>query len=358
MMLLIFYAVLALGVSFLCSLLEAALLSIPRSHVALLAERGAPGGARLAEMKSHIDKPLAAILTLNTIAHTVGAAGVGAEAAILWGDWSIGLVSGVMTLLILVLSEIIPKTLGAAHAKRLAAFTAVTTWGMMILTLPVVAALEWMHRIIGFRRSDAPVSRAELIATMRLGHEAGALNEREFSIVRNLVALRKVLLRDVLTPRTVVYALPADKTIGDLVDERGIFQFARIPIYLNTIDHPIGYVTRSDIHRLHVSGRLDAKLSDIVKSIRLLPDDMTVADALETMLVHREHIAIVKSDGVTTSGIITLEDVIETMIGVEIVDETDPVVDLQKLAHRLEKEMQRRRDEDAELAMDVERPDA
>lgn len=345
MMLLILYAVLALGVSFLCSLLEASLLSIPRSHVALLADRGAPGGARLAEMKTHIDKPLAAILTLNTIAHTVGAAGVGAEAAILFGDWSIGLVSGVMTLLILVLSEIIPKTLGAAHAKRLAAFTAVTTWGMMILTLPVVAALEWIHRVIGFRRADAPVSRAELLATMRLGHEAGALDSREYQIVRNLIALRKVQLRDVLTPRSVMYALPADRTISDLNEERGIYQFARIPIYDGTLDHPIGYITRSDIHRLQQSGRLDTRLSSHIKPIRMLPETDSVAEAMETMLVHHEHIAIVRNENGETAGLITLEDAIETMIGEEIVDETDPVVDLQELARRLERDMQARRRE-------------
>ncbi|HPF37632.1 MAG TPA: CNNM domain-containing protein [Phycisphaerae bacterium] len=353
MLLLFLYAILALGVSFLCSLLEAALLSIPRSHVALLAESGSRTGARLSDMKANIDKPLAAILTLNTIAHTVGAAGVGAEAAIIFGDWSIGVVSAVMTLLILVLSEIIPKTLGAAHAKRLAGFTATTTRGMMILTLPVVIALEWIHHLIGFRRADAPVSRAELLATMRLGHEAGALDAREFQIVRNLIALKKVRLRDVHTPRSVIYALPADRTIADLSEERGVFQFARIPIYEGAIDHPIGYVTRSDIHRCQQNGGADMRLASLVKPIRLLNEEVSVADALESMLAHREHIAIVRDAHGGTTGLITLEDVIETMIGEEIVDETDPVVDLQALAGRLEREMRNRRRDSA----DEDRPD-
>lgn len=350
MVLLILYALLALGVSFLCSLLEAALLSVPRSHVALLAERGGRTGTQLAQMKANIDRPLAAILTLNTIAHTIGAAGVGAEAAIIWGHASIGWVSAAMTLLILVLSEIIPKTLGAAHSKTLASFTAATTRVMMILTMPVVWSLEWIHRVVGFKRSDASVSRAELLVTMRLGHEAGALNTREFQILQNLVALRKVQLHDVLTPRSVMYALPADKTIGDLTDERGIFQFARIPVFEGTIDHPIGYITRSDIHRLQQDNRLEAKLTAFLKPIRMFQENQSVAEALETMLVHREHIAVVRDENSRTVGLITLEDVIETMIGVEIVDETDPVVDLQQLARRLEHEMRNRRGESDNLS--------
>lgn len=347
MVLLLFYALLALGISFLCSLLEASLLSIPRSHVALLAENGTRAGTRLAEMKSNIDKPLAAILTLNTIAHTIGAAGVGAEAAIIWGHASIGWVSAAMTLLILVLSEIIPKTLGAAHSKRLAPFTATTTRIMMILTAPIVWGLERIHRLIGFKRGDNTVSRAELLAAIRLGHEAGALNAREYQIVQNLVALRQVKLRDVLTPRSVIYALPADKRIGKLGDERGIYQFARIPVYENTLDQPIGYITRSDIHWLQQSNRLDAKLSAHVKPIRMFAEDASVADALEAMLVDREHIAIVRDNAGKTVGLMTLEDAIETMIGVEIVDETDPVVDLQELARRMERGMRARRNEAA-----------
>lgn len=348
MVLLILYALLALGISFLCSLLESSLLSIPRSHVALLAGEGNRAGKRLSEMKTNVDKPLAAILTLNTIAHTIGAAGVGAEAAIIWGQASIGWVSAAMTLLILVLSEIIPKTLGAAHSKRLAPFTATTTRIMMILTMPIVWSLEWIHRLVGFRRGDNSVSRAELLATMRLGHEAGALNSREYQVVQNLVALRQVKLRDVLTPRSVMFALPAGKPIGELSDERGVYQFARIPVYESTLDQIIGYTTRSDIQWIQQHDRPETTLAEHIKPIRKFAEDDNVADALETMLVHREHIAIVRDNDGNTVGLITLEDAIETMIGVEIVDETDPVVDLQALARRLEMGMRDRRSETAE----------
>ena len=187
--LLIGYALLALGVSFLCSMLEACLLSVPRSHVETMVQSGSRWAGRLREMKLHVDRPLSAILTLNTVAHTVGAAGVGAEAAAVFGSASVGIASAIMTVLILLLSEIIPKTLGAAHAKRLARFTTVTTRGMMVVTYPIIVALERVNRLIGFKGHKAGMSRAELSATVRLGKQAGALDEREYQTVRNLMRL-------------------------------------------------------------------------------------------------------------------------------------------------------------------------
>lgn len=341
---LILYALLALGVSFLCSLLEAALLSVPRSYVALLVEGGSSVGKRLQHMKANIDKPLSAILTLNTIAHTIGAAGVGAESAAIFGSNAVGWASAIMTLLILVLSEIIPKTLGAVHAKRLAGFTAVATKIMMWITAPIVVALEWANRLIGFKRHDAPVSRAELLATLRLGREAGTLDSREYQIVSNLMALGKVSVRDIATPRSVIFALSADKTVDEAFEESGVFQFARIPIYEGSIDHPIGYATRHDIYRAQQSGKSQSRLSEFIKPIYRVSADASVSACLENMLTARDHIAIVQDDAGATVGLLSLEDAIETLLGVEIVDETDPVVDLQALALRLEQGMLARRE--------------
>lgn len=342
MTLLLLYAALAIGVSFLCSLLEASLLSVPASHVEALRERKSKTGALLDEMKQSIDRPLAAILTLNTIAHTVGAAGVGAQAAVVFGSAAVGIASAVMTLLILIVSEIIPKTLGVVYAKPLAPMTAWTARGMIILCYPLIIALEWVNRMLGYKRSRDVVSRAELVSMIRLGREGGALDRREFSIVSNMLALSKVTLRSILTPRIVMLALPETLKVGDVIKERSPLPFSRIPVYRDSIDDIIGYVGRFDIHNAYSEGRTEIPLKELVKPLHVMPEQATVADALELMLREALHIILIVNEYGAVEGIVTLEDALESLLGEEIIDETDPAVDMQEVARKRRKRTRRR----------------
>jgi len=343
MILLTLYAILAIGVSFLCSLLEAGLLSLPRSHVESLVERGAPVGRSLKQLKDEIDRPLAAILTLNTIAHTVGAAGVGAQAAVVFGSAWVGVASAVMTLAILIFSEIIPKTLGAVHAKKLAPLTNILTRTMIVLTWPLLIALEWMNRLIGYERQTQRISRMEVLATIRLGGKTGSLDERELLIVNNVLALEKVKLTDIMTPRTVVFALPADMTAQQAIDDHQPIRFARIPVYDpadESLARVVGYISRFDLHEAVTAGRADDTLGQLARAMAVLPEHATVAKAMHAMLDKHEHIAMIVDEYGGTEGIVTLEDLMETLLGQEIIDETDPAADMQHLARRRAKREQ------------------
>lgn len=335
MTLLFIYASLAIGVSFLCSMLEASLLSLSPSFVKAMAEGGSRVGRRLQAMKSNIDRPLAAILTLNTVAHTVGAAGVGAQAAIVWGSAAVGIASAVMTLLILILSEIIPKTIGAVLAKRLASFTAITTQLMIFLCFPLIILLEWMHRLMKLRRQAAEMSRAELVATLGLGHESGALEAHESRIMTNLIALQHLTVADIFTPRTVVFTLQADRTAQDVLNAHKMLHFARIPVVESDFDTVIGYATRYDLHKAYTTGRGNITVRELIKPLEAVPEQASVSDALQHMLRKRMHIALVVDEYGGAEGIVTLEDALESLLGVEIVDESDPVTDMQQLAKRI-----------------------
>lgn len=335
MTLLIFYACLAIGVSFLCSLLEASLLSLPRSQVESLIAQGSTAGRRMKTLKDNIDRPLAAILTLNTIAHTVGAAGVGAQAAIVFGDTAVGIASGVMTLAILVLSEIIPKTLGAVHAVRLVGVTAYTIHAMIVLCIWIIIPLEWINRLIGYQRARDQISRLEVLATVRLGREGGAVGDREHRVVTNLLALSTVRISDILTPRTVLIALPASQSIAEAAEADPPLRFSRIPIFRDSLEQVVGYVTRYDILKAAADGRGGEPLASLKRRITILPELASAADALAQLLDRNEHIAMVVDEHGGLEGIVTLEDVLETLLGQEIVDETDPAADMQRLARRL-----------------------
>lgn len=332
MALLIVYGLLAVGVSFLCSLLEASLLSLPRSHIEMLVEQGSSTGSMLQRMKSSIDRPLTAILTLNTIANTAGAVGVGAQAAAVFGQGAVGVTCGFLTLLILVVSEVIPKTLGAVYTRPLAAVTARLTWSLIILCSPVIVSLRWVERLVGRRRDMHMMSRTELMAAIRLGQKAGSLGLREFRVISNLLALKNIRIVSVLTPRTVLFALQEDLTVEQVISQHQPIQFARIPIYGESLDDVIGYVARFDIRKTFSSGAKNARLKDIAKSILVLPETSSVENALEMMLKDQQHIAVIVDEHGGTEGIATLEDVLETLLGQEIVDETDLVADMQKLA--------------------------
>jgi CBS domain containing-hemolysin-like protein len=335
MTLLLLYLLLSIGFSFLCSILEAALLSVPRSHVAVMTDRGSKAGELLRAMKDDIDRPLAAILTLNTFAHTLGAAGVGAQATAIWGEAWIGVVGVVVTVLILIFSEIIPKTLGAVHAKGLASFTAWTTHVLIIVLSPIVAVCNWISRLVSGSNQPAPmISRDEVHIFASLAHEEGAIDHNEARIMRNLVALRDTSAEDVMTPRTVVFALRADQTVGEVTANEPP-RFARAPVIGESLDDVRGVVHRHDLFMAGSQERAGDTLARIARPVHHVPESANLADLLHQFIERREHLFMVVDEYGGTAGIVTLEDVLETLLGVEIVDETDGVKDMQKLARQL-----------------------
>ncbi|MBN1919508.1 MAG: DUF21 domain-containing protein [Verrucomicrobia bacterium] len=342
MILLMMYLLLALVISFLCSLMEAVLLSVPRSHVAVMVEQNNASGKRLQRMKEDIDQPLAAILTLNTFAHTLGAAGVGAEAAIIWSDAWVGVVSVVVTLLILVFSEIIPKTLGAVHAKRLAPFAAGTIQGMIIILRPVVAACNWISLLLSGRKQAVPrLSRDEIRSLAHMALAEGAIDHTEASLLRNLIAFREVTVEDIMTPRTVVFALRADQTVGEIT-RGGPPRFSRIPIVGTSLDDPKGVVHRLDLFRAHCEGKTEATLGELARPLHAVPELATLPAILKEFVHRREHLFLAVDEYGGGVGIVTLEDVIETLLGMEIVDEADVVEDMRQLAKQVSAKRRKR----------------
>ena len=325
---------LALGVSFLCSMLEASILSMTPSYTNLLVRRGSRAGRLLQRMKANIDRPLSAILTLNTVAHTVGAAGVGAQVAAIFGRQWLGVASAVLTALILFLSEIIPKTLGAVWHKRLAAFTAYTIQGMILLLWPIVGLCMWLGQWVGGTQRAQRMTREELASLAHLGREDGALRRDEYRVMRNLIELRNVRLKDVMTPRHVVTMHPVERTVGELMRDAEPPRFARMPVYRDNPDHLIGFVPRYEILRCYHAGENDQTLEALAQPLLALPEHASVADALRQLVAQQQQIAQVVDEYGGTAGIVTFEDTIESLLGVEIVDETDPAPDMRELAKR------------------------
>lgn len=329
-LLLLLYLTLAIGVSFLCSLVEAGILSVRKPQVLVLVNEGRRSGRLLQAMQQNIERPLAAILTLNTFAHTFGAAGVGAETQKLFGDW-VALISILVTLSILVFSEIIPKTLGAVYANPLAGFTAYTVQGMIWTAWPLVVVLEALSKRLRGAH-PAVITREEIAVVADLGMQTGALHERESGVIRNLLQLASIRVEDVMTPRPVVFVLGKDTTVGEFLEKHESVPFSRILIQGESIDEIVGVVLQRDLHQAGREGRQSARLEIYAKPIHAVPMTASVAAALEQFISRQEHIFLAVDEYGGTAGIITLEDVIETLLGVEIVDETDSVEDMRKLA--------------------------
>ena len=330
--LLIFYITLALGVSFLCSILEAVVLSTPQTYVNILQNEG----KRTAGMWAHLKdddtvRPLTAILTLNTIAHTMGAAGVGSQVQQIWGVEVLTAASAILTLAVLFLSEIIPKTLGAAYWKRLSTPSAyLLTWMTKSLFF-LIGPIQLIKTILPASKNSM-VTRDDVAAMADLGEIEGALEEAEETIIHNLLGLRDVMITDEMTPRTVVSAFDMNQTIKQVLDENTILRFSRIPVYEENIDHVRGLVIRSEILMAASRDEWDLRLKDIMKPILKLEQGGTIEQALDVFLSNRQQFALVKDEFGGTSGILTMEDVMETLLGKEIVDELDEVEDMRKLA--------------------------
>lgn len=334
MSLLIFYLILAIGVSFLCSILEAVLLSVSRSYIAILERKGQKAGELLQQYKEDIDRPLAAILSLNTIAHTVGAAGVGAQAQIVFGDAYVAITSAILTLLILVLSEIIPKTIGATYWRSLAPASAQILRILTFLVYPLVVMAQTITRWLSNKEEIPSFSREEFGAMADVGVEEGVFEEEESRIFKNLIRFRSLRVKDIMTPRTVVMGFDQELTVGEVSDNVEQLHFSRLPVYGEARDEIAGYVLKNDLLLMMARDELSKKLKELKRDILIVPEMTPLQDFFERLMKKQEHIAVVVDEYGGFAGVVSMEDLVETLLGMEIIDEVDTIEDMQKMARK------------------------
>jgi CBS domain containing-hemolysin-like protein len=333
--LLITYVLMALVFSFLCSVAEAVLLSITPSYIAELQGRKPKRAALLKKLKQdNVDKSLAAILTLNTIAHTVGAIGSGSKATVIFGSAWFGLFSALMTLMILFLSEIIPKTIGALHWRSLAGLTAQFVQILIWVLYPLIWVSEFLTRLVSRGKTTHIFSREEFIAMADIGEQSGKIDQHESRIIQNLFRFGSLTSTDIMTPRTVISCLPQSMTVSEALGIWPPVTFSRIPLYQTDVDHITGFVLRDDLLNSKALDRGGAALETLKRNIKSVSGDMSLSALLEFFLSKRLHIAIVIDEYGGTKGVVTMEDVVETLLGMEIVDEMDQTEDMQALARR------------------------
>lgn len=335
MILLTIYVLVALGFSFLCSVAEAVLLSVTSAHVALLEQDGKPSGGLLKKLKDDLSKPLAAILTLNTIAHTIGAAGAGAQAVAVFGNAYVGLASAVLTLLILVFSEIIPKTLGAIYWRQLAPVTAYVLKYLIIILYPFVKLSDFLTRGMSQGSTLSGFSREEFSAMADLSSSEGQIEEQESRILKNLLLLRETQVTAAMTPRTVIFSLSESVTVEEFFHKHDQVPFSRIPIYKGDKENIVGFVFRADLLLAQARGNSDKRLENYQQHLTAIAPSMSLSKAFNECLRLRVHMLLVVDEYGGIKGIVTLEDILETLLGLEIVDEKDSAIDMQKEARRL-----------------------
>jgi len=328
------YLAVALGFSFLCSIAEAVLLSVTTAYISLLEHEGKPAAGLLRTLKDDINSPLAAILSLNTIAHTVGAAGVGAQAAYVFGSQYLGIISAILTLLILIFSEIIPKTLGSVYWRHLAPATAYALKYLIIALYPLVWLSSKLTARIAVHPTLRGFSREEFSAMAHLGEREGQLSEQEAHILQNLFKLRDIHVKDAMTPSTVIFSLPETNTVELFFHKYDDKRFSRIPVYDGQADHITGFVLRSDLLTAQARDNRSSPLSNYKREILAIPAKVSLLTAFELFLEKRAHIMYVVNEYGEVRGLLSLEDILETLTGSEIVDEGDAIADMQKFAKK------------------------
>ncbi|GGW56728.1 CBS domain containing-hemolysin-like protein [Winogradskyella epiphytica] len=351
--LLIFYAFISIFFSFICSIIEAVLLSITPTFINLKKKEGKSYALDLEELKQDVDRPLIAILTLNTIAHTVGAILVGVQAKVAYAeiygstertilgiqfteDLMVGLVSTVMTILILVASEIIPKTIGATYWKQLSNFTSKT---LKVLIFPlqytgILWLLQLTTKLIGGKGHGSVLSREGFVAMTEIAHEEGVFEESESKVIKNLLNFKEVQAKDIMTPRTVVKTEDENTTVENFFNANSNIRFSRIPLYTENSDNITGMVLKDEVFKEMALGNGSKKLADIKRDIIIVNRNLSIPILFEKLVEDRKHMALVVDEYGSVSGLVTMEDVIETLLGLEIMDESDNVSDLQLLARK------------------------
>jgi CBS domain containing-hemolysin-like protein len=331
MEMLLLFLFMALIVSFFSSLFESMLLTIPPSFLETVNKRSGYGKI-IRRLKLNVEKPLAAILTLNTVANTIGAAGVGAQAVKLWGDASLGIVSAVLTILILIISEIIPKSLGAYYWKSLVPFATYAIQGYIYITLPFVYLSDLITKLLVRGDKKHIVSRDEIIAMTEIAEAHNSINSQECTVIKNVLSFSDTSTETVMTPRSVLFAAPENITIEEFLNYNNVNAFTRTPVFDKSIDMITGYVHKNDIlNKLKDNLRNDL-LSTCKRKIITVGEEMSIRFLFEKMVVQKEQIALIIDEFGGTAGIVTMEDIIETLLGIEILDEHDIDTDMQLLA--------------------------
>ncbi len=348
MTLLIIYVLVAVLFSFLCSVAEAVLLSVTSSYVAALEHDGRPAGARLRQLKADISSPLAVILSVNTIAHTVGAAGAGAQAARVFGSTYLGVFSGLLTLVILVFSEIIPKALGAHYWRRLAPITAF----ILVFLVRVLRPFVWLSNGLtaGFTSGKRlkGFSRKEFAVMADLGASEGELMPKEALVLKNLFQLQELKASDVMTPRSVIFSLPEIMPVADFGEQKRIERFSRIPLYSEP-DNFTGFVLAKDVLFAQRKKQGDQPLQSLRRELLAVPQQASLLAVFETFVERNAHIVQVVDEYGSVHGLLSMEDIMESLLGLEITDESDKAADLQKVARRLSFFRLRRKGQNVDL---------
>jgi CBS domain containing-hemolysin-like protein len=336
MTLLIIYVLVALLTSFLCSILEASLLTLSPSAIQTGKNRQYRWAFTLEKLKEDIDRPLAAILTLNTVAHTMGAAGAGAQYAKVFGDGTEALFAAALTVAVLIITEIIPKTLGARYALGLAPLTARILPFLIVALAPLVWFSKQLTKLITKGKpGHMPEHREELLAVAHLGHESGQLQAEETNFLRNMLQLNAITVSDIMTPRTVIFSLPQDMTLAEVSEAVADAPFSRIPVYQDTQDDITGFVLRSDVLLENVRSSGTGDLDKLVRPLPAAVSSCRLDRLFRRMVSEGHHMMLVVDEYGTIMGLLTLEDILETIFGFEIVDETDRIADLQAHAREL-----------------------
>ncbi len=315
--------------------MEAVLLTTPLSFISAKIEEGKKSAKLFKKLKESVDRPLSAILSINTIAHTVGAAGVGAQAVKVFGEIYFGVISAILTILILIFSEILPKTIGAYYWKWLALGSGKIITVMVYLTYPIVKLSEVMTYLIAKKgKEGATVSREEFSAMVNIGEQEGIIGIAESRIIKNIIKLRSIKVADVMTPRVVVETADSQMSVREFYMNKNYLHFSRIPIYKDNKENITGFVYRNDVVDLVANDKFNVKICEIEREILVVPELQPLTILWEKLLAVKAHIALVVDEYGGFEGIVTLEDVIETIIGLEIMDERDVEPDMQQYAKK------------------------
>lgn len=344
MTLLVTYLLLTLILSFMCSLLEATLLSSTSSYIESLDKKGySPKTVDLAkDVKQNIDKSISSILTLNTFANTMGAAGVGAQAAIIFGSNWQAVIAFILTLMVLFISEIFPKTLGAIYWRKFIVPAVYIISFMVKITYPFIFLATFITNTLQKgRKNEVNFSKDEIITIVDMSEKEGVLQAKESVLIKNLFKLKNIKAKDIMTPRTVVFAFDSKTTLKEALLNDNLYVYSRIPVYNESIDDIAGVVFKQTILEKRVKKKKKTLLKDIIVPVHKVPENISVSTLFDMFIRMKMHLFIVQDEYGQTSGVVTLEDALETLLGIEIVDEMDQVTDMQEFAKDENKRLQR-----------------
>ncbi len=335
MLLLILYLLLAVVVSFSCSIMESVLLTTPPSFVWVQADKGKAWALHLQKFKENIDRPLSAILSLNTVAHTIGAAGVGAQAVKVFGQESFGIVSALLTLIILVVTEIIPKTLGAMYWRGLAPFCSRLIRLVIWITYPLVLVSSVITRLLSGGHKHKTTSREELVALTEIAKQEGVVSDNEHVMLLNIMRLQQRPVTEIMTPRTVVQSVAGDTTVKAFCENKENYSFSRIPVYTEHKETIAGYLFRLDVYEQALAGNTEKPVKECLREILTIPNKASAYHVWQKLLERKEHMAVIVDEYGGMDGLVTLEDILESVVGREIVDERDVITSMRDYAKEL-----------------------